>query len=155
MGVTSRFAVVSATFALAACMPSSRGLEPKAKLTVDARISGGARFDAYTDLQSKLPVSLPVVAGVWHEYTFELPRNIASVRLDPTEVSGATAEIRMIRIAEPGQQPRRMPVERLPEWIKTNAEVTYDPGSRTAEVRASAPEMYLMSAVGPATSKAE
>lgn len=118
---------------------------------VTAKISGGTRFICYANDNWAAPQQTPVVAGEWREYKFVLPAQVRSLRFDPTEAPNAQAEIRGVRFEYPGQPVRSMPLTDLPKWLKYNAEVTTDKTAAVVMIRATGPEMYIMSTVNIAS----
>jgi hypothetical protein len=116
-------------------------------VSIDARISGGSRFILYCNDVWSAPQQLTVIAGEWRTYQFKVPRTLRSLRFDPTELSGANAEIRSVKFDYPGQPPRWMPLTDMPKWLKHNSTVDFDRFTNLLRIHATDANMYIMSIV--------
>jgi hypothetical protein len=117
---------------------------------VDANVSAGTRFNVYSNGLPN-PQTQAVVAGTWHSYQFSVATPLTVLRLDPTEVSGATILIRSMTVNLPGQGNKSIPLSLLAKFLKNNATVTYDPARNVVEIHSTGPGMDVMSGVDAST----
>jgi hypothetical protein len=120
-----------------------------ATVIIDAKISKGTRFIFYTNNEGDRSAHLPITAGDCHEYAFSTPLTVTSIRLDPTELADGEAEIRGIRFESAGQPSRRLPLQDLARFLKSQAQVEINPSTGGAVIKATRPGIYIMSTVDP------
>jgi hypothetical protein len=149
-----QIAVCLAALMLAGCSRSSQPsssteipLSSNGTVSIDARISGGTRFVVYCNDVWSSPQIVPVVPGEWKTYRFKVPLGLKSLRFDPTELSGAEAEIRAVKFEYPGQPFRTMPLTDLPRWLQYHAKATFDAPSGEVKIQTTDKDMYIMSTV--------
>lgn len=153
-GATKWLLLVAVLVTSTACSrdtEAAKSPRPPATATViiDAKISKGTRFIFYTNNEWDRSAHLPIIADDWHEYAFSTPLTVTSIRLDPTELADGEAEIRGIRFESAGQPSRRLPLQDLARFLKSQAQVDINASTGNALVRAMGPGMYIMSTVDP------
>jgi len=116
-------------------------------VVISAQISKGSRFNVYCNDSWSTPQQLPVAVGEWHDYSFKIPEELTSFRIDPTEVAGAQVEIRSIRFDRLGKPTRWMPLTDLMKWLKSDTALRIDDSSKLVELTTTGKNMYLMCTV--------
>jgi hypothetical protein len=115
-------------------------------MVIDANISAGTRFNVYSNSLPE-PQRQAVVPGTWHTYQFSIASPLTALRLDPSEVSGATILIRSVTLNLPGEGKKTLPLSLLTDFLKNNAIVSYDPVRNVVEIRSTGPNMDIMNSV--------
>jgi hypothetical protein len=115
-------------------------------LLVDANISKGSVFRAYYNNQWGEPVAQPILANQWHVYSFHVPHEVSSLRLDPSQESGAHVVIRSVELQSEGQT---IPIDLpgLSQWLGDGFQASYDSASHTEQVEIVKTGAYMMSTV--------
>jgi len=100
------------------------------RVRIDMEVSTGRGIYVFLNDLARRPTTLPVEPAVRKVYEFEVPReNLSLLRIDPTDVAGATVRIYGVEVAAEGRTIARFTPQDLRVWSISGLTLVDDPAA--------------------------